>query len=204
MIEIVFAWFLREGEWPRTDDLQRQLFRAGVRNLNPQSIADSRPHLPGQLAMAHKERIILGARHVLGVPAARSLLELTVAATLEAVEAYRGPSERPSVRYDNEKFFRFDADTVVRLPRFLEADHPDAFAGGSVGDQWDLMVDAALVTSFEGIRTPEDYVDRQLAITRDWVEEVDARSNAAQPAHRTAFVVMPFGESWSGTSPGVV
>jgi hypothetical protein len=181
LAEIAFQWLMREGEWPRTDDLQRYLFQRGVRTLNVQEAADSRPHLPVQHAMARQERLILGARYLLDLPSARPLLDLVVAATLEAVEAYKGPSERPSVRYDNPKFFGFDSLTVIRLPGFTGSDHPDAFAGGSVGDQWDLLVDGALVTEFEGITRPENYVERQLAVIRGWIEEQQRHTDVPSP-----------------------
>jgi len=196
LVEITFQWFLREAEWPRVDALQRWLFQGSVQTIDVQAAADAKPHIPGQLAMMHQERVTLGARHLLGMPAARRLLELLVAATLQAVEAYRGPMDPPSVRYDDPKFFDFDSATVVRLPRFIEVDHPDAFAGGSYGEQWDLLVDTALVREFAGIASPEDYVERQLHIIEDWAAAHDAQTTPP-PDELTAFVVMPFGEPWS-------
>ncbi|HTZ07491.1 MAG TPA: hypothetical protein VMB72_00375 [Acidimicrobiales bacterium] len=196
LVEIAFQWFLREGEWPRVDALQRHLFQGSVQTIDVQVVADAKPHIPGQVAMMHQEKVTLGARHVLGMPAARPLLELLVAATLQAVEAYRSPMDPPSVRYDDPKFFGFDSDTVVRLPRFIEVDHPDAFAGGSYGDRWDLLVDAALVREFVGIGSPEDYVGRQLQVIERWAAAQDAVVEPPQGS-LTAFVVMPFGETWS-------
>ena len=181
LAEIAFQWFMREGEWPRTDELRRHLFKGGVSTLKVQEVADARPHIPVQHAMARQERLVLGARHLLDLPSARPLLELVVAATQEAVEAYRGPSERPSVRYDNPKLFGFDSQTVVRLPGFTASDHPDPFAGGSSGDQWDLLVDSALVTEFEGITRPADYVERQLAVIRGWIEEQERQTDVPSP-----------------------
>jgi hypothetical protein len=197
LVEIAFNWFRREREWPKTAALKRFLFQSSVQSLDPQSAADSRPPIAGQLHMAHQERLTLCARHVLDMPAARPLLELIVAATLEAVEAYKSPVENPSVTYDNPKFFRFDSETVILMPHFLEADHPDAFAGGGVGEQWNLLVDASLVTRFSGITSPEDYVERQLEIIKDWSDAQDALMAPVSAEPKVAFVVMPFGEPWS-------
>jgi hypothetical protein len=198
LVEIAFKWFCQEGEWPRTDALKRHLFQSSVSSLDPQVAADARPGIPGQLHMAHQERLVLGSRHVLGLPSARPLLDLIVAATLEAVEAYRGTAEDPMVNYDNPRFFGFDSETVILMPRFvLDFDHPDAFSGGNPSETWSLHVDAGLVTRFAGITSPEDYVDRQLEIIKEWSDAQDAMTSTARVGPMVSFVVMPFGESWS-------
>lgn len=196
-VEIAYLWFLDKGEWPKVEALQRHLFQSSVQSIDVQAVANAKPLVPGQLTMAVPERLTLGARHLLGMQRARPLLELLVAATARAVEEYRGAAERPAVTYDDPKFFGFDSDTVIRLPRLIEFDHPDAFAGGDFGDHWTLYVDGALVREFLGIQTPEDYVDRQLNVIRGWAEVQDRRSAPPPPEKRTAFVVMPFGAPWS-------
>jgi hypothetical protein len=150
------------------------------------------------LHLAQQERLILGARHLLSVPAAHPLLELVVAATLEAVEAYRGPEETPQVRYDNPRFYDFDADTVMLTPALLSTDHPDAFSGGDPSETWIQFVDLALVTRFVGIVSPEDYVERQLGVIKEWADAHDASlGSPIKTGPATGFVVMPFGEPWS-------
>ena len=75
LVEIVFTWFMREKKWPTTDALQRDLFRVGHRSTNVQAVANSRPPVPGQMWMAHHDKVVLGARHLLGMPASWPLLD---------------------------------------------------------------------------------------------------------------------------------
>jgi hypothetical protein len=144
------------------------------------------------------EKVTLGARHVLDLPSARPLLDLLVAATARAIEVYSGPSAEPAIQYDDESFFRFNSETIVRLPRFIEFDHPDVFAGGTYDDRWNLRVDAALVRDFVGASTPEEYVECQLRVIEGWaVAEGLAFGQTRQQGPASAFIVMPFGEPWS-------
>jgi hypothetical protein len=97
MVEIVFRWFLKKGKWPEIDELRRWLFWSG-QNLDPQSVADAKPTMPSQLAVGFRTSITLGARHLLHLPSAQPLLDLLVRATAQAIQAYRGPGDHPSVR----------------------------------------------------------------------------------------------------------
>jgi len=198
MRELAFRWLREDGYWPTIEELQRFLFRSGFpRVLDPQAVADSKPRVPGQLAVATQERLTLGARHLLDLVSARPLLDLLVAATARAIEVYSGPSEQPSVRYDDERFFGFDSDTVVRLPPLIASDHPNVFGGGSYVDRWDIGVSAALVRDFVGASNPHEYVECQLRVIERWAGELDATRGTRKEGPATAFVVMPFGESWS-------
>jgi len=200
MRETAFKWFREHKEWPRIADLRRRLFCSNDQSVDPQGIADTKPTIPGQLSVAHQELLTLGARHLLDLPSARPLLELLVAATRRAVEEYGGPSERPSVRFDDPRFAAMHIDTVVLLPRLIQYDHPNVFAGGANGDRWNLAVSDALVADFREVSSPSEYVEHQLSIIEGWAADQDlATGKGLRPSGgpSTAFVVMPFREDWS-------
>ena len=205
IFEIAFQWFMRTGEWPTIPALRRYLFQANVRNVDVQAIADSKPQIPGQLALAHQERLILELVMCSNFRALTLSSTCLWAATHQAVLAYGSAVERPSVRYDNQAFFGFDSMTVVRFLPFVTADYPNAFAGGAYGEEWDLAVNDSLVAEFDGATNPIEYVQRQLAIIKRWCAEEDARRGiAGRDPSSTAFVVMPFREEWSNNVYGFI
>lgn len=201
IFEIAFKWFIREGAWPKVSELKRYLFQSSVSSVDVQAIANSKPHIPGQLHLPHQEYLTLGARHVFELPAAADLMDLLVVATQLSVTAYRSSAERPSVRYDDPAFFRFGSDTIVRLPAFVGADYPNPFAGGGIGDEWELLVNENLITDFDGVTNPVEYEQCQLKIIRGWCVAAQPNRDRLAPVSptSTAFIVMPFREEWSDT-----
>ena len=180
LLDMVFDCFMRDGEWPKVATLRRQLFQQGTKGIDVEAVANSKPAIPAQLTMAIQERITLGARHLRHMPKATTLLDLLVHLTNEAVRAYQNDGEAPSVHYDNPDFFKFDSTTIIRLLPFITADYPNPVGGGNYGEEWSLFVNEALILEFEEVTSPSDYVDRQTAIVRKWVERMIpmAKTNA--------------------------
>jgi hypothetical protein len=172
VLEIALDLFLAEGEWPQVAPLRRLLHRRGIRGVDVQAIANAKPAIPAYSTMAIQDRIFLGARHLLHLPKADPLLRLLAEATNEAVLAYSGTEDQPAVRYDNSRFFKFDSNTVTRLIPLISSDYPNPFGGGNYGDEWVLFVNDALILEFEGVESPADYFQRQVAVIRQWVDRL--------------------------------
>jgi Nucleoside 2-deoxyribosyltransferase len=207
LFEIVFRQFLESGEWPSLTALQRFLHQSSIRSVDVRAVLRSKPALPGQLIAPLQETFILGCRHLLALPEARGLLDLTVRATQIAVRKYLTHGVADSdmvVTSDEPEIQTFMPPTIERFYPFITSDHPNAFAGGGYrpGEYWSMNIGQDVVWRFEGISSPWDYVERQLDLVREWAEEQDNRIGvtAAPKGPRKAFVVMPFDEAWSDTS----
>ncbi len=172
VLEIAFDIFLAEGEWPQVGTLRRLLHQRGIRGVDVQTIANSKPPIPAYSTMAIQDRVFLGVRHLLQLPKADPLLRLLVDATNEGVLAYSGTDEQPAVHYDNPRFFKYDSETLIRLVPLISSDYPNPFGGGNYGEEWVLFVNDALILEFEEVTGPVDYLRRQLAIIRKWVERL--------------------------------
>lgn len=190
VLETAFDIFPDEGEWPQVGALRRLLHRRGVRDVDVQEIANAKPPIPAYSTPAIQDRIFLGVRHLLRIPKADPLLRLLVDVTNEGVLAYSGTDEQPSVHYDNPRFFKYDSNTLIRLVPLISSDYPNPFGGGNYGDEWVLFVNDALILDFEDVEGPLDYLQRQVAFIRKWVErasppsEEDTESEGADKAER--------------------
>lgn len=204
LLEVVFQWFLSNGEWPEVGALQHAMYQRSPRIENVQQIANSRPGIPGQFASAIAQGIQLGARHLLNVPGAEYLLASTVRATQIAVEIFltSTPGEYAQVRLGDLPAATPGVSATRKLvPNFVLSDHPTPFAGGSYGDDWAIGINPATIMKFEGVEDSSDYVSRQLQIIKGWCDDHDAKIGNVQrggPFH--AFIVMPFEEEWSNDS----
>lgn len=183
LLDIVFDVFMRDGEWPEVAALRRLLHQRGIKGIDVQAVANTKPAIPAQLTMAIQERISLGVRHLRHMPKAAHLLDLLVHATNEGVRAYSSNEEHPAVRYDNPDFFRFDSETIIHFLPLVTADYPNPFGGGNYGDEWVLFVNDALILEFEGVESPDDYFDRQVSIIRKWVERTTPPSDPTSAAN---------------------
>ena len=132
------TYFVRFHTWPKNSEFRRYLFQRDI-DIDVQVIADTKPVLPIWSQQPGVPYIALGARHLLMLPKARSLLELAVAATRMALAAFQGPEEHPTVRYDNEHFFKFTSTDVILLPRLFESEYPSPLGGGG-DDHWIMFV----------------------------------------------------------------
>lgn len=205
LFPLILRLFLDSGQWPEVEYLQRFLHQSSVRSVDVRAVANSKPSVPGQLVPAFRPSIILGSRYLLQVPEAQGLLNLTVRATEVAVRKYLTiglEGNDLAVRNDEPELATFMPPTLARFHEFVTTDYPNAFSGGGYGpDAWTLNVNQATVMHFEGVSTPQQYVERQLDMIESWAEEQDRRQGiTATDGPRTAFVVMPFGEEWSDRS----
>jgi hypothetical protein len=196
----VFQWFLKHYEWPEVGPLQHAIYQTGDRTTDVREIANARPTIPGQFALAVKPTIPLGARHLLRIPEARTLLTVTVAATQQAVAKFLAavPGQQVSLsRSEIQLATPGQRSTLKLLPNFVTSDQP-TFGGGGGDEEWVLGIYSDLVMEFEGVKDPSDYVDRQLHIIRGWCDQYDARAGLTQSGGPyRAFIVMPFEKPWS-------
>jgi hypothetical protein len=76
LLDVVYQWFLREGDWPSVSVLRRHLARQDMTGIDVQAVADAKLLIPGQLTPARREHIALGVRHLIGRAEAAPLLNL--------------------------------------------------------------------------------------------------------------------------------
>jgi nucleoside 2-deoxyribosyltransferase-like protein len=204
LVVITFRQFLEDGKWPEVEELQRFLHQSGVRSIDVRAVADSKPSVPGQMASGFRPSIVLGARYLLGLPEAQPMLSLIVKATALAVQCYLTTGVAPSdmiVRRSDPALGLFSPPTLDQFFEFVSSDYPNVFAGGATGSEWALNVNQATVMKFEHVSSPSEYVERQLEMIKGWSQEQDIRLGVSAPEEpATAFVVMPFNESWSEKS----
>jgi hypothetical protein len=205
LFEVILRLFMDSGQWPEVEPLQRFLHQSSIRTIDVRAVADSKPSIPGQLAPAFRPSIILGCRYLLQMPVAQGLLNLTVRATQIALRKYLTPGiegNEMAVRSDEPEIATFMPPTVALFHQFVTTDYPNAFSGGNFGpDGWTLNVNQATIMHFENVTTPQQYVERQFDMIKTWAEEQDRRQGITTTSgpHK-AFVVMPFGETWSDRS----
>lgn len=161
-VEMVFDYFVRFHMWPKNSEFRRYLFQRDMK-IDVQAIADSKPSLPIWSQQSGVPYIALGARHLLMLPKARSLLELAVAATRMALAAFQSADEHPTVKYDDEHFFTFTSNDVILLPRLFESDYPSPLGGGG-DDHWTMYVNEGDIFDFEDAHSPDSYVECQRKI----------------------------------------
>jgi hypothetical protein len=203
LLKEVFQWFLKEGDWPKVEELQLQLHQQGDRTTKVRDVANSRPTFAGLAQPSVMSHIPLGARHLFKMPEARTLLAVTVAATKAAVRVYLTTPRGTQPRIDSSMITTATLGQIRALelfPAFINGDHPTPFLGPG-GDPWSAGVEVTNILRYEHVDTPEDYVACQLEIIRRWCQGFDAR---AVPAKRTgpfrAFIIMPFKAPWSDDS----
>ena len=197
LVRVTFEQFMERGAWPQIFRLQRILDQASVSPIDVRRAATEKPPVPGEHPPGVLTAVTLGCRHLLGLPQARPLLDLAVAATRQAVDAYLSTeADDPLVR-STDPVVRSAAGalTIAHFSEFILADPPSPFARGEEGDDWALAVNEPLVMAFEGVESPEEYVERQLQIIAESIDRKnDRRATSSGPA--VAFVVMPFREPW--------
>src|ERR1039458_9104539 len=49
LLDVVYQWFLREGDWPSVSVLRRHLARQDMTGIDVQAVADAKLLIPGQL-----------------------------------------------------------------------------------------------------------------------------------------------------------
>ena len=205
LLKEVFQWFLTHGEWPDVAPFQHSLFQKGDRATKVQSVANARPAIPGHFAPGMLPSIWLGARHLLQMKDADTLLKLTVKATKAAVDAFLSapvPGKPVSLRSAAVGASTPEQlSTLPLIPNFVGGDQPAPLVGGGTVNDWVMGVNEPVVMEFERVESSEDYVARQLRIIKGWCAEYDARRGAIERGGPyRAFIVMPFEEPWSETS----
>lgn len=169
IIQAAFQWFLRNGEWPRAQELQREFFRQKIAAANVQDVVDSKPKPPGQLSAAYSDVLSLQVRHLARLREAGPLVNLVLTATERAVSAYGSDRDPP---YFEAADFEYkislgQAGLLHLLPTILASEWPGFFGGGSSGDNWRVTVNEAAIVKFQFVSTVDEY----LQVQRDIIEE---------------------------------
>lgn len=197
-VELVFDYFVRFHTWPKNSEFRRYLFQRGM-DVDVQSIADQKPVLPMWNQQPGVSFIALGARHMLMLPKAGSLLNLAVAATVLALEVFQGPDEHPTVTYDDQRFFSYTSTDVILLPRLFESDYPSPLGGGG-DDHWTMWVNELDIFDFVEAKSPETYVECQRKVIEKLVSKQSTFSASSTPEERFHALTGPKGSESSSIS----
>lgn len=202
LIQRVYQWFLKTGDWPDIEVFQRVLDQEG-HDIDARAFATSQPQLPF-MSGGYPPNIPLRTRHLLDVPAFYSMLVILTVAAGVAADAYMNlPAEQSHILVDRadleSRLTPRQGALLDRLPRYLLTDWPTPLSGAhaNVGP-WQLSVAPALARQFRTLENGAAYADLQMAIIKRHFDEHDERiGKMAKPGPYTAFVVMPIGGEWS-------
>ncbi|HVU60441.1 MAG TPA: hypothetical protein VHD58_02175 [Mycobacteriales bacterium] len=220
MVSLGFQSFVRDGDWPDVDAVQRALDRAG-HDITVRTALQEMPREEGEPRVAFPTNFYLPLRALRYLPAAERVLSACVDLVQRAVQIYlsdagdlRVTSEDPSLSLSTSP------EALRPAVRLLMRDFPSPFAGGGYGADgaWSLAINGASARQFGDIRSIDEYLERQSVLRREASEQLAAfagrstRSpiDSAPAGELTSpvgerleavapniFVVMPFGKSWS-------
>ena len=161
ILELIWAKFDADGDWPMASLLQRELFAAG-RSFNADQFARSiPPQLGGLDTMSGKLR--LTPRGLSFVAAARPLLENIPKLIEIAVQRYADPAVEPMISSSEfEGLLGIDARRVRQLSEILLR---DSWLFRPAGDDPDgaqrFQVDESAILYVRDVRSVDDYFEAQ-------------------------------------------
>lgn len=200
LLEDTYQWFLREGTWPKLDELQRDIWARYHKRIDLNAILESRPIPPGRPRRPSVETFSLTVRDFALIEAARPLADLVAKATEVAVEVYGEQSQELVVKREYmqpERMSSAKRALLDRLPELIFSENPSPFAGSSSGPDWSLVINSTSVLRFEGVNNLSSYLEAQEQYFRELDEQAHGRKRPEVGLPLTTFVVMPFGEAWS-------
>jgi hypothetical protein len=190
ILTVVFDWFLEKAEWPSVENLRRELFRQRRRGIefDLDNALRTRPGRPGQVVPTQWDTFVLSMRDLVTIGRAGALTYLVVRATQLALVAYESDEEPPAVcRHDFGQLplTPGTAAWLPRLPYLITLEPSSPFGGGTFNDDWHVLVNKELVVFFEGVSSPDEYLDTQAAVIRRYAHLNDrAPSPESRRTHR--------------------
>lgn len=193
-----FDSWVAKGEWPSSDQLQRDLDRAGL-NIDVIAAAEQIPRIVGEQRAVQPSAISLPLRLLIHLPQAASLLAACMAIVSRAIAIYLSNSEQLQITSTDPQLAAdssVDHDLLGRAAALVSTEYPNPFAGGNWSDgSWTLQISVAQVRKFRGIQTLRDYLTRQAKVLGDMYPRSTAHEPPELPS--SVFVIMPFGTEWS-------
>ncbi len=166
LVDRAVTLYLADGEWPRCDALQRDLDRRNIDD-DVSLAARTMPTLTGQLTTSGDENFRLPLYVLRSVPMAEDLVVACLQLVQRAAELYFSDTEQPRLESDDRKL----GDTVGQpklLRRALDAvrlSSPQPLGSGhSSSTSWSFEINGDVARRLTGIRTIDDYIDRQIEI----------------------------------------
>ena len=204
VVERAFDVFVETSEWPKVADLRRHFARLR-RDLDVAQAVKDKPRVPGEMRPVYEEALILKIRHLRYVPRAQPLVQVCLAATRRAVEAYLSDETQPKVTSTDQQIAVMaggDERLLIRAGALLQAEPAGPLSGGGFGpDHWDYWINDATVMTYEGAATPAAFVERQERLLQKDAEQLSqymaSPARSADVQSRRVFVLMPFAPAWS-------
>jgi len=161
IVEEAFQRFLRDGEWPTVQSLQRY-FDQREQEIDALIVANLKPLVPREARWPMAEHFSLNIRHLMWVENAKSLLNICVRAVQQGVRSYLSSEDDPpyvSSEDDLKSPYVMSDEERRRVYRLLTNESATLFGGSSMsGDHWKIDVDSRFVRYFREVRTVEDFV----------------------------------------------
>jgi len=194
----IFASWLQSGEWPKPEDLQRRLDRAG-HDIEVAMAIKALPRVPGEQRPVFPSAVALPIRILPLLPETGPLLAAGVQIVRRAIDVYLSGEPLEVKSDDPELLSATGGETALlrRAYRLFSNDYPNPFGGGGHSETtWQLAVSGSSARRFRGVKTLDDYIARQAEI----LAEGHQPPAPVESRPYSAFVLMPFNEQWS---PGV-
>jgi predicted KAP-like P-loop ATPase len=175
----IYAHLHADGEWPRLEDLQRQLASERQDVSVRATVMDSAAYA-GILSPSEKVRLTL--RGLAAVPAARPLLKVYLTALRTMIDRYR--DTEVDARYTNEDLKQLELDPTIahELSQLL---HEDGWPFGSGSDQGELGWSYEIsdrVLAADHVNTVEGLIAVRFG---EALDEEDASGPQAEPLSTT-------------------
>lgn len=203
MVDRAVATYVGTGEWPLIDDLQRDLDRLGLR-LDVRGVTMTMPTSSDVPRLAPTQ-VVVPLRIACFSPAVEPVIDVCVAIVQRAVDLYLSNEPKPTLHSDDVVLQGLTTRPALlfRAMRLVAENWPDPLGsrGGSESGWW-CEVDGTMARRFAGIRTSDDYLDRQEEIREEFRQAEHRFVRGSEPStrvdvRRRLFVLMPFGRPWS-------
>jgi hypothetical protein len=225
IVEQAFASFMRSGEWPTVDRVQRELDRDLVATDVREALRH-RPTLHGETRLWEPTTVVMPLRLLRHLPAAHPLMNVCLAVVRQAVAAYQSDTDLPRITSDdpellaeaqandqgsadsNDPSTRLASESsgllLARAGQLVSESAPDPLGSGSHGtDNWQFEVHGQLARRFRDVRTIGDYCDAQVEIMAEYAPH-SVEPTADRARRLSVFVMMPFGDDWSRDVYGLI
>jgi eukaryotic-like serine/threonine-protein kinase len=161
ILELIWAKFNADGEWPNAKLLQRELFAEG-RNFDADQFARSIPPSFGRLDTL-SGKLLLTPRGLSFVDAARPLLDIIPKLIRVGIQRYADPAVEPVIGSSEfEGLLDIDSRQARQLAELLLLDGwLFRAAGGDPGEDQRFQVDESAILHVRDVRSVDDYFEAQ-------------------------------------------
>ncbi len=148
-----YAWYHKDGAWPKLEDLQREIAAQRPDVLVRGAVGSLRNYV----AFDQPDELVhLSLRALATVAEARPLLEAYWKVCVDLIRRYRDRSQEASFTSEDLKAFHFDPILERELSRLLVEDHWGLGTGsGSPKDGWSYKIDERVLAASDAATLEE-------------------------------------------------